>query len=81
VPLYFAGARLLEVFPVVPIMANVTLGIGALTCAGQFNIAVVAGRDTCPDIDVFVHGCRTRCRIWPRPCSSASLVSRRRGGA
>ncbi len=56
VPLYFAGARLLEVFPVVPIMANVTLGIGALTYAGQFNIAVVADRDTCPDIDVFVHG-------------------------
>jgi len=56
VPLYFAGARLLEVFPVVPIMANVTLGIGALTYAGQFNIAAVADRDTCPDIDVFVHG-------------------------
>ena len=55
-PLYFAGARLLEVFPVVPIMANVTLGVGALTYAGQFNITVVADRDTCPDVDVFVHG-------------------------
>jgi diacylglycerol O-acyltransferase / wax synthase len=55
-PLYFAGAPLLEAFPVVPIMANVTLGIGALTYAGQLNITAVADRDTCPDVDVFVTG-------------------------
>jgi hypothetical protein len=62
VPLYFAGARLLEVFPVVPIMANVTLGIGALTYAGQFTITAVADRDTCPDVDVFVDGVRDALR-------------------
>ena len=56
VPLYFAGAPLLEAFPVVPLMANVTLGVGALTYAGQFNITVVADRDTCPDVDVFTAG-------------------------
>jgi diacylglycerol O-acyltransferase len=57
-PLYLAGARLLEVFPVVPIMGNMTLGIGALSYAGQFNITAVADRETCPDIAVFIEGAR-----------------------
>ena len=56
VPLYFAGAPLLEVFPIVPIMANVSLGVGALSYAGQFNITAVADRDLCPDLEVFVKG-------------------------
>jgi diacylglycerol O-acyltransferase / wax synthase len=54
VPLYLDGAALLEVFPVVPIMGNLTLGIGALSYAGQFNLTVVADRDACPDVHVFV---------------------------
>lgn len=57
-PLYLAGARLLEVFPVVPIMGNLTLGIGALSYAGQFNLAAVADRAACPDVEVFVDGAR-----------------------
>jgi WS/DGAT C-terminal domain len=47
-PLYLAGARLLEVFPVLPLMAKTTLGVGALSYAGQFNIMAVADQDTCP---------------------------------
>jgi diacylglycerol O-acyltransferase len=58
VPLYFAGAPLLEVFPVVPIMANVSVGIGALSYAGQFNITAVADREACPDLEVFAAGVR-----------------------
>jgi diacylglycerol O-acyltransferase / wax synthase len=56
VPLYFAGARLLEVFPVVPIWGNVSLGVGALSYAGQFNITAVADRAACPDLEVFAQG-------------------------
>jgi diacylglycerol O-acyltransferase / wax synthase len=56
VPLYLAGAPLLEVFPIVPIMGNVPLGIGALSYAGQFNITVAADRDGCPDAAVFTQG-------------------------
>lgn len=56
IPLYFGGARLLEFFPIVPITANVSIGVGALSYAGQFNLTVVADRDLCPDIDVFVAG-------------------------
>jgi diacylglycerol O-acyltransferase / wax synthase len=58
VPLYFAGARVLEVFPIVPILGNLSIGVGALSYAGQFNITTVADRETCPDLDVFVEGAR-----------------------
>jgi diacylglycerol O-acyltransferase / wax synthase len=58
VPLYFAGARVLEVFPIVPIMANVSVGVGALSYAGQFNLTAVADRECCPDLEVFVTGMR-----------------------
>jgi len=52
-PLYLAGARLLEVFPVLPLMPKTTLGISALSYAGQFNITAVADHDACPDLDAF----------------------------
>ena len=58
VPLYLAGAALLEVFPMVPILGNVSLGVGALSYAGQFNLTAVADRDLCPDLDIFVKGMR-----------------------
>ena len=38
----------------VPLIGNVTLGVGALSYAQQFNITAVADRDACPDLDVFV---------------------------
>jgi len=56
VPLYLAGAPLLELFPVVPILGNLTLGVGVLSYAGQLNLTAVADRDTCPDVDVFAQG-------------------------
>jgi diacylglycerol O-acyltransferase len=58
VPLYLAGARVLEVFPVLPLIANEPLGVGALSYAGAFNIGVVADRDAYPDIDVLATGMR-----------------------
>jgi diacylglycerol O-acyltransferase / wax synthase len=58
VPLYLAGAPLLEVFPLVPILGNVTLGVGALSYAGQFTITAVADQQACPDVAVFADGAR-----------------------
>jgi WS/DGAT/MGAT family acyltransferase len=58
IPLFLAGARVLEFFPIVPITANVSIGVGALSYAGQFNLTVVADRDLCPDLGVFVAGVR-----------------------
>ncbi len=53
VPLYLAGARLLELFPMVPIEGNLTLTLGVFSYAGQLNLTAVAERDACPDIEVF----------------------------
>jgi diacylglycerol O-acyltransferase len=58
-PLYLAGAPVLELFPVAPISINMTLGIGALSYAGQFAITAIADRDACPDVDVFTDGLRS----------------------
>lgn len=58
VPLYLTGARVLEVFPVLPLIANEPLGVGALSYAGAFNIGVAADRDAYPDLGVFVAGAR-----------------------
>jgi diacylglycerol O-acyltransferase len=70
-PVYLAGARLLEVFPVLPLMGNLSLGVGALSYAGQFNITVVADRDTYPDLDIFVTGMRNELAALS-PATSAS---------
>jgi hypothetical protein len=56
VALYFAGSSVLELFPLVPITGNVSIGVGALSYAGQFNITVVADRELCPDMEAFVEG-------------------------
>ncbi len=51
VPLYLTGARVLGVFPVLPVIANEPqLGVGALSYAGAFNIGVVADQDAYPDL-------------------------------
>jgi len=48
----------LELFPVVPILGNVSIGVGALSYAGQFNVTAVADREICPDLEIFAEGMR-----------------------
>jgi WS/DGAT/MGAT family acyltransferase len=55
-PLYFAGAPLLEVFPMMPTMGNLTLVVAALSYAGQLNLTAAADADHCPDVELFVQG-------------------------
>ena len=59
VPLFLAGARLLELFPVVPILGNITLDVGVLSYAGQLNLTAMADQDSCPDLELFAHGLRS----------------------
>ncbi len=59
VPLCFAGARLLEVFPMMPTMGNLTLVVGVLSYEGQLNFTAAADRDGCPDVEVFAEGMRS----------------------
>ena len=58
VPQYFAGARLLEVFPIAPLIGKVSLAVAAMSYAGQLNITVIADRDGYPDLDIFIAGLR-----------------------
>jgi diacylglycerol O-acyltransferase / wax synthase len=70
-PLYFAGARLLELFPVLPLIGKVSLGVAGMSYAGQFNITAVGDRDIYPDIDIFAAAVRDELRALrvtlPRP--------------
>jgi hypothetical protein len=72
--LYLAGARLLELFPMMPVMGNLTLVVAALSYAGQLNLTAVADHDHCPDLEIFTHGVHTalddlaRSAHVPAPC-------------
>jgi diacylglycerol O-acyltransferase len=55
-PLYAAGARMLEAFPVVPLGANLSVGVAVLSYAGALTISVTADERSCPDVDVFAAG-------------------------
>jgi diacylglycerol O-acyltransferase / wax synthase len=58
-PLYLAGAQLLELFPMMPVMGNLTLVVAVLSYAGQLNLTAAADRDGCPDVEVFARGVRS----------------------
>jgi hypothetical protein len=74
-PLYLAGAQLLEVFPVLPLIAKVSLGVGGLSYAGQFNIMAVADRMICPDLEVFASGARSELQALAAASISRSQVA------
>ncbi|MGZ4648069.1 MAG: wax ester/triacylglycerol synthase family O-acyltransferase [Blastococcus sp.] len=57
-PVTFAGAPLLQVFPLLNLIGNVSLGVGMLSYAGQLGIMAVADRDAYPDLEVFAAGVR-----------------------
>lgn len=57
--LYFADAQLLEVFPLLNLIGNVSLSVGGMSYAGQFNTMVVADGDAYPDLDRFTTAARS----------------------
>lgn len=56
VPLYAAGARMLEAFPVVPLGANLSVGAAVLSYDGVLTITLTADDRVCRDVDVFAAG-------------------------
>jgi diacylglycerol O-acyltransferase / wax synthase len=56
IPLYALGARLREIYPLVPIAAEHAVGIAVISYDGQLVFGVHADRDTVPDVDVLVKG-------------------------
>jgi diacylglycerol O-acyltransferase / wax synthase len=56
VPLYAAGARMLEAFPVVPLGANLPVGVAVLSYDGALTITVTTDDHLGRDADVFAAG-------------------------
>ena len=74
-PLYLAGARVREVYPVLPLIGTVGLGLAALSYAGRLGITVVADRDAYPDLDVFTAAVRTELRALVLQSTDGALAS------
>lgn len=55
-PMYFAGAKVLEVFPAGVVQGNLTMAVGVLSYAGQLNFDIVGDTDAVPDLAVFARG-------------------------
>ncbi|GAB3049652.1 wax ester/triacylglycerol synthase family O-acyltransferase [Intrasporangium mesophilum] len=55
-PRWFAGARITDVFPLLPLIGSVTVGVGAVSYAGRLDIMLVADADACPDLVVAAEG-------------------------
>jgi diacylglycerol O-acyltransferase / wax synthase len=77
VPLQLAGARLLELFPTVSLVGNLTLAVAVLSYAGQLNLTAVADRGTCPDLEVFAEGVRRALAELAEGQRGAGSASRR----
>jgi WS/DGAT/MGAT family acyltransferase len=54
--LFFAGAQVLELFPLLALIGNVPLGVGTVSYAGKLGFGIVADRAAIPDIEVLAAG-------------------------
>jgi WS/DGAT/MGAT family acyltransferase len=52
-PLYLMGAEMLEAYPVLPLGANLSVGVAILSYNGTLHMGLTADADRCPDLAVF----------------------------
>jgi WS/DGAT/MGAT family acyltransferase len=57
-PAYLVGARVLAVFPVLPLIGNQPIGVGAISYADTFTVGITADRDAVPDLEQLAAGLR-----------------------
>jgi diacylglycerol O-acyltransferase / wax synthase len=74
-PLYFAGSQLLEVFPLLNLIGNVSLSVGAMSYAGQFNAMIVADGDGYPDLDQFTTAAQSELQALAAAASIESIAT------
>jgi WS/DGAT/MGAT family acyltransferase len=55
IPLYLAGRRMIDTFPMVPLAKNQALGIALLSYAGRINFGLVGDYDLLWDLDDFAN--------------------------
>jgi diacylglycerol O-acyltransferase len=56
VPLYCLGARVLDVYPIVPLAHNLTIGIAIMSYCGRLDFGLLGDRDRVPDLEVLARG-------------------------
>ncbi len=56
IPLYSMGREMLEVYPVVPLSDNTTIGIALLSYNGQIGFGLLGDYDAAPDLGVLAEG-------------------------
>jgi diacylglycerol O-acyltransferase / wax synthase len=55
IPLYLAGRRMVDPFPMVPLVKNQALGVALLSYAGRINFGLVGDYDAMWDLDDFAN--------------------------
>jgi diacylglycerol O-acyltransferase / wax synthase len=55
-PMYFCGAKVLEMFQVGVVQGNLALSLGVLSYGGQLSFDIIGDADVVPDIDLFAEG-------------------------
>ncbi|MFN2388004.1 MAG: wax ester/triacylglycerol synthase family O-acyltransferase [Actinomycetota bacterium] len=56
IPLYMSGRRMQEVYPVLPLIDNTSLGVALLSYNGTIGFGLLADFDTVPDLGVLAEG-------------------------
>ncbi len=76
VPLYFAGARLVDAIAIPPIAGNVTVSVAALSYAGTLDVSAVTDAHSWPDLEVLMGGIEAS---WAELARAAPAVPSREG--
>ncbi|HEX5013890.1 MAG TPA: wax ester/triacylglycerol synthase domain-containing protein [Candidatus Limnocylindrales bacterium] len=71
------GAEVLAVYPVIPLIGNVSLGVGAISYGGDIDIGITADRVTYPDLEVLVAGMRAELGALSRSAGTAAAPDRK----
>jgi WS/DGAT/MGAT family acyltransferase len=62
-PLYFLGARVVELIPIIELVGNIGLTLCAFSYDGEISLAVTADATTFPDLDVLMGGMEDEWRV------------------
>jgi len=57
-PLYAGGCRLLETYPLLPVIANLAVVVCVTSYCGDLYVGLVGDYDAVPDLEVFASGLR-----------------------
>jgi len=79
IPMYLAGAPMTEVYPHVPLMDNLGLGIALLSYNGRIHWGFNADWDVVPDLDLFVADTREALAELLRAARPVTARSDRKG--